>query len=333
MSLTRANCCLAVLTFLLTADSAAATVCDVLDAAETPCVAAHSLTRALYSGYSGRLYQVQRASDNATLNVNTLPSGYADSQAQDLFCKGTDCTVEIIYDQSTRENHLSKAPPGGAHKAPDAGVNAAKHQITVGSHKVYGAFFEGGMGYRIENTNGVAVGDEPETIYMVTGGRHFNDGCCFDYGNAETNALDTGPGSMEAVYWGNSSSWGRGTGSGPWVMADLEDGLWAGNKKLGPSTTIDADFVVAMVKGDSGNHFALKGGNAVAGKLKTLYDGVRPDGYHPMRKQGAIILGIGGDNSDWAVGTFYEGVVTQGFTSDATDDAVHANIVSAGYGQ
>ena len=28
----------------------------------------------------------------------------------------------------------------------------------------------------------------------------------------------------------------------------------------------------------------------------------------PMHKQGAIILGSGGDNSDGAVGTFYEAV-------------------------
>ena len=252
---------------------------------------------------------------------------------QDLFCTETTCTVEIIYDQSARKNHLHTAPPGGAHKQADAGVDAAKHAVTLGAKKVYGALFEGGMGYRLENTDGVAVGDEPETMYMVTGGRHYNAGCCFDYGNAETNALDTGAGSMEAVYWGNSSGWGRGQGNGPWVMADLENGLWAGNQKVGPGSTIDANFVVAMVKGDSGNHFALKGGDASQSNLTTLYDGPRPDGYHPMKKQGAIILGIGGDNSDWAIGTFYEGVMTQGFTSDATDAAVQANIVAAGYGK
>ena len=44
-----------------------------------------------------------------------------------------------------------------------------------------------------------------------------------------------------------------------------------------------------------------------------------------MRKQGAIILGIGGDNSHNGVGTFYEGVMTKGYSSNATDDAVHAN--------
>ena len=39
--------------------------------------------------------------------------------------------------------------------------------------------------------------------------------------------------------------------------------------------------------------------------LKTLYDGPRPSHYQPMKKQGSIILGIGGDNSDSAHGTFY----------------------------
>ena len=52
-----------------------------------------------------------------------------------------------------------------------------------------------------------------------------------------------------------------------------------------------------------------------------------------MRKQGAIILGIGGDNSCGAVGTFYEGAMTANYTSDATDKAVHANILGAGYGR
>ena len=50
-----------------------------------------------------------------------------------------------------------------------------------------------------------------------------------------------------------------------------------------------------------------------------------------MKKEGAIILGIGGDNSIGAAGTFYEGVMTSGYPSDATENAVQANIVAAGY--
>lgn len=37
--------------------------------------------------------------------------------------------------------------------------------------------------------------------------------------------------------------------------------------------------------------------------------------------------------SDGAVGTFYEGVMTKGYSTNATDAAVQANIVGAGYGK
>ena len=144
---------------------------------------------------------------------------------------------------------------------------------------------------------------------------------------------------MEAVYWGNNEIWGRGSGEGPWVMADLENGLWAGEQRVTPSNTaLTYPFVTAMVKGGK-NGFALKAGDATQGHLQLMYDGPRPQvgkngtGYQPMQKQGAIILGIGGDNSDSAIGTFFEGVITSGYTTDAADDAVQANIVAAGYSE
>jgi Alpha-L-arabinofuranosidase B, catalytic len=46
---------------------------------------------------------------------------------------------------------------------------------------------------------------------------------------------------------------------------------------------------------------------------------------------GAIILGIGGDNSKGSAGTFYEGVMTSGYPSAATENSVQANIVAADY--
>ena len=100
-----------------------------------------------------------------------------------------------------------------------------------------------------------------------------------DYGNAETNNLDDGKGTMEAVYFGVSKQWGRGAGDGPWVMADIENGLWAGdvNPALG-NTPLTTPFVTAMVKGGE-NGFALKGGDATNGTLKVMWDGPRPPGY------------------------------------------------------
>ena len=50
-----------------------------------------------------------------------------------------------------------------------------------------------------------------------------------------------------------------------------------------------------------------------------------------MRKQGAIVLATGGDNSNGAKGNFYEGIMATGYTSDATDDAVQLNIVQVRY--
>jgi hypothetical protein len=61
----------------------------------------------------------------------------------------------------------------------DKPVNATRHQVTVGGHAVYAAYFEGGQGYRIDKTSGIATGNEPETLYMVTSGKHYNGGCCF----------------------------------------------------------------------------------------------------------------------------------------------------------
>ena len=92
-------------------------------------------------------------------------------------------------------------------------------------------------------------------------------------------------------------------------------------------------YLTAIVKGGP-NLWAIRGGNAQSGGLSTFYSGARPNasGYNPMKKRGAIIFGIGGDNSNGPAGTFYEGVMTSGNPSDATENAVQANITAAGYG-
>ena len=173
---------------------------------------------------------------------------------------------------------------------------------------------------------------------MVASGTHYNSECCFDYGNAEVNNDDDGRGTMEAVSLSTHNDRGSGVGEGPWILADLEDGMYAASRQPGSAKSIRHDYVTAMLKGDSASashpdgHFATKGGDAQAGELTVYYEGARPKGYSPMKKQGALILGIGGDNSDRGVGTFFEGVVARGFTSDATDAAIQKDIVAARYG-
>jgi hypothetical protein len=327
--------------------------CDVLEGAGHPCVSAHSTVRKVVRNYSGPLYQLQRP-DMTTLDIGVV-DGYADAAAQDTFCAGVACVISIIYDQAPFGNHLTPAPPGSAKNTPAKPAPADRLKITANGHAVYGILFRPGEGYRAQcyacpypanGFSGTAVGDEPQTMYMVSSQHELINGCCFDYGNAETTANNDKEGTMEAVYLGKGVVWGSGVQGGPWVMADLENGLYAGwengqDRGISTALPLKYDFVTAMVVGDTAEknggkgRFALYGGDATAGPITTMYDGIRPEkvGYVPMKKQGSIILSIGGDNSDYDGGRFYEGVMANGAATKATMDALQETIVLAGYGK
>jgi hypothetical protein len=141
---------------------------------------------------------------------------------------------------------------------------------------------------------------------------------------------------MDAVYFGTLCWFGPCNGSGPWVQADLENGLFSGGNGNNQNNQGNkSTFVTALVKNNGTTTYAIKGGNADSGGLTTWNNGPLPNlgGYAPMHQEGAIILGTGGDNSNSSAGSFFEGVMTAGYPSDATDNAVQANIVSVGYGQ
>jgi hypothetical protein len=314
------------------AQAATSLPCDIYAAAGTPCVAAHSTVRALYASYDGPLYQVKRASDGATEDIGLLAvGGYANAAAQDSFCSGTDCVITTIYDQSPRHNDLTVEGAGAAGGA-DHGANAAALPVTVGGHHVYGLFVTPGTGYRHTDAAGVAVNGQAESMYMVASGTHVNDGCCFDYGNAEHTISDTGNGHMDAVYIGMRCHLAPCTGTGPWVAGDLENGLFQGSGNNPADLGNSSAYVTALLKNNGQTSFALKGGNAQSGSLSTWWNGALPSGgYTPMKQEGSIVLGTGGDNSNASAGSFFEGVMTSGFSTDAADNAVQANIVAAGY--
>jgi hypothetical protein len=322
--------------------------CDIYAAAGSPCVAAHSTTRALYASYNGPLYQVMRQSDSKTLDIGVVPSsgsdagGYADAAAQDAFSTNTYCWISKIYDQSGNGNHLVQAPRGGFSGPAMGGFNnlplADMAPITIMGHKAYGVFIAPGMGLRWNDAKGTAVDDQAEGQYWVINGHHYNSGCCFDYGNAETDSRDDGNGTMETTYFGNAGAWYHGPPPGPWIMTDQENNLVGcvnpdGSKNCPDLPNITWRFVTAIAKGEP-HHWTSMGGDAQRGDLMVMFSGVRVNAtYDPMRKQGAILLGNGGDNSNGSQGTFYEGAMTAGgtFPSDATDQKVQANIVAAKY--
>ena len=319
--------------------------CDIYEKFGTECVAAHSTTRKLYSKYNGPLYQVVRQSDGKTLDIGTIKEGYADAAAQDAFLEGTIGYISIIYDQTGHGNDLIQASPGTFNGPAKGEFNtlpiADMAPAVLNGHKVYGAYFMPGMGLRNNNASYLAINDEPEGIYYVVDGTHFDSGCCFDYGNSSTNGRAVGRGTMETTYFGTSTNWGSGNGDGPWIMADMESGLFSGynaKKNDVPSIT-DWRFVAAYVNGGGGNRWDLRGGDATKTDVVTYYEGERPsspsqtDVYFPMSKKGGLLLANGGDNGNGSAGTFYEGAMTVGYPSFEAVQAVQANIASAKYSE
>jgi hypothetical protein len=314
--------------------------CDLFKGGGTPCVVAHSSVRALFSGYSGRLYQVRNAA-GATKDISaTGPGGVADAAAQDAFCTGTTCVYTVIYDQAGKGVDLWYEAPdskvgGGSQMTP---ASATKESIKVKGSKVYSVYIQQGNAFWADGSKlGLPLGAEPEGIYMVTSGTHTGGVCCFDYGNTELGRKVGEGGSMDAINFSKITAWQTGAGSGPWILADLEFGLFSsGDKsvKVNPSLpSMTMPFVTAVLK-NNGKEYALRGADATSGALTTFYKGKLPGSYM-MKKEGAVALGSGGDccltNKNLGEGTFYEGAIVAGYPSDAVEDAVQENIVAARY--
>ena len=327
-----ANFCLLILGLgaaLATCDPAnAATTrpCDIL-ASSTPCVAAYSTVRALFGNYTKSLYQVTRASDSMTFDVGLLADGYADVTAQDNNCAGAVCTITKLYDQTSNGNDLTIAPPGGAArgkgpKGYDLPAFANALPATAGGHKIYGIYIQNGMGYRNDTTKGIAVNGAPEGVYMVASASHINGKCCFDFGNAETDNLDNNYGHMDAmnIHCVN-------TPCSPIAGLDVENGIIGHFPVVG-----GIPFVTVMGANDGQTKYTIWQGNAQSGALTSTGPTILPAHYYKnVHQEGAIILGIGGDNSDGGIGSFFEGAMTTGTPSDASMNEVQNNIVGASY--
>ncbi|MDQ2842684.1 MAG: hypothetical protein M3Y72_16925 [Acidobacteriota bacterium] len=300
--------------------------CD-LYASTTPCVAAFSTTRAMYSAYTGPLYQLTRQSDEARLDIGLLPDGYANAASQDTFCAKSSCTITKLYDQSPNHNNLTPAPPGGASHGPnlsgyDFPALAKALPAAVAGHKVYGIAISPGMGYRNDHPTSTAVHGQPEGVYMITSALDLNARCCFDFGNAETNDLDNNAGHMDAINIMCRGVIPCGANAG----LDMENGIY-GHLKVPDGTA----FVTDMGASDGQHMYAIYQGNAQSGPLSTTGTIPLPNGYQPMQQEGAIILGIDGANSNWASGYFFEGVMTRGMPTASAMEAVQSNLVTARY--
>jgi hypothetical protein len=313
---------------------AATCPCDIFKNGGTPCVGAYSTIRLLSSSYTGPLYQVRRKSDKTTKDIFPMTGGtIVNAAAQDSFLGTGAGSISKLYDQSGKGNDLTSAPAGTQGKTPDTEATATGHAIKVNGYSVNPLFMQPLEGYRNNKTTGVAVQKQSEGIYELVDGKRGTDCgcCCWDYGNAETNNAAGGTGMMSALYFGECGVWGKGSGNGPWFMGDFEAGVWSGGQTLQTNlkdSTITYPFALGILKTTQTN-YTIRFGSAQSGHLSTAYSGQPPAQWN---LGGAIILGIGGDNSNSACGTFYEGIMTSGQPADSTDSLVMKNIQNAGYG-
>ena len=308
--------------------------CDIYKDGGTPCVAAHSLVRSLYGTYDGPLYQVRLKSDTTKKKdiYPTVPGGYANAAAVDSFFKGTTGgTVSKIYDQSEKKNHLTVSEWGSARSYRMRETPATHFKDTLSGHPVYPLYTDTGEGYRNDHTSGVATGAQMEGMYcVVRGGNHpkrtaDQSDCCWDYGNAESDASSAGKktGVMEALYFGSKCWFTPCNGNGPWFFADLEWGLFQATAQNGTTNvSIPYEYASGYLKGDV-KTYTLRAGDATKDVLTLLGTTNRPA---PNILTGAIVLGIGGDSAPSGWGTFFEGAMTIGRPSDTTEEAVQKNI-------
>ncbi len=333
-----------------------ATAAPTLAASGTPCAAAYSTVRLLSSKYTGPLYQIRVGGSSSgtggTLkDIGTIAGGtLADGPSQDALCGSSACTISKLYDQSGKGSDLTVAGPGCYVTTADTESNAKGRSLMVSGHKVYALYMVSNSsfgsstgpihdGYRNNNGMGLPMGTAAQGEYEIVDGKRANAGCCWDFGTAQRDSCSTGgTGAMNTISFGLKFVWGTGEGNGPWFMADFEGGVWAGGS--GVSTTpnpnnpsITWDYAFGLVKADTANtgpRYAIRVGNAQTGGLTTAYDGTAPAMWN---LQGAVVLGIGGDNSNTSYGTFFEGAITVGRPSDAADLAVLQNAQAAGYGK
>ena len=259
----------------------------------------------------------------------------------------------LLFVDNTKDCPMNSYPNNCGYKAnfTAAAMNAA---TTVTLTANYGGSNYSATRVCNASTKGLATGDEAEAEYSVLDGKTYGTLCCFDYGGAEITGFDEGNATMEAISWGADTSSGNlGAAAAHGFRRTSENGMYEGyeHKSAVPSNTSITGFpyVTLMLKGLAAKDcpagltgsgcFALKAGNATSGKIEWKWNattsnyGARPAGYSPQKKQGAIILGTGGDGSNTGVGIWFEGAMTSGAPPDSVDDQIEANIVAVGYGK
>ena len=303
--------------------------CDIMAKAATPCAAAHSITRAMFSGYVKRLFQLTRSSDGTSTDIVATASGLYNAAAVATFCAGTNCIISKIYDQTANGNDLTvvgnvfaaNATPGNAAPWTISYRNGLPVVLTYGDKGAY---------RNRATTSAIPTGAASSATFEVRG----------------TDAWSTiggGYGRMESYIASACGSDPDGT-CPPGAMWATALSTYFRNSDSAPTTTtapgpgVDQEFFVytgvpATLPGVL-SQFATWN-NATGAATVNWGDATKPNVYQayqvaPFRTpvvQSGLSLGEGGDASV-VPEEFFEGGITIGAPTPATIAAVQANFAA-----
>lgn len=279
--------------------------CDIAATAGTPCVAAHSVTRKLFNAYAGSLFQITRASDSTTQNIAALPNGRVNQATIDTFCAATNCFYSLIYDQTGNGNDLPQAT--AVNQAPLSYTTFSGGQTLPMVGTAPTQFYRNRV-----STSLIPTGNNSITEYDVINTFTYSP-CCGTYGDMESTIANNGSGHMFALGFGIGAP-RAGTGNGPWPAIDYENGFYT------YGATPSATLLLEIAK----TPFIIKSDPGLTGTLTTQVNTTAPA---TAAFEGGLSLGEGGDGTQ-APTAFFEGVVIAAATTDATDNAIAANIAA-----
>lgn len=288
--------------------------CDILARAGTPCIAAHSVTRRLFGSYTGPLFQLVRGSDSQNLDIGTTAIGLVDFVAEANFCAGTWCADPGVYDQSGNGNIL---PQGNASLQAPWMIHPQKALPVIYTSQVAGYY------RNRTRTSNIPTGAQSSSIYEVRATDVISG--VGGYGRMENpvanciSSVNCPNGAMWALGYTNYQRWGAAAG------VAISNGLGVDNEFYESTVNITTvpEFITLLSKYDNPtNGLTHKYGDVAGSTLTALAAGPPPT--LPIVQNG-ISLGEGGDGS-LAGEEFFEGAIISGTTSDATDNAIQANV-------
>jgi len=281
--------------------------CDIMAQAGTPCVAAHSVTRRMFGGYSGALFQLTRASDSTTQDIGSTGNGIYNASTVATFCAATACYFSKLYDQTGNANHLPQSTV--ANMAP--WMLHYANALPVVWNSANNAYYRN----RLSTTN-IPTGAAASSEYYVRATDMYSaDG---DYGRMETNVASPVNGEMHALSYNN---WSSNTISGTLGFGiDLEGSIPAAAVVSAPTVA----FFLSKFNAMSGT-FTNAVWSATSGLFYPQLTQIPT--VSPPLIQAGLSLGEGGDGT-LGNSEFFEGAIITGTTTSATDALVAANVVA-----